>query len=251
VTGRVEGKRVIFTGAVGNIGRAAVEALVREGARVVVGDINAAAGSALQKEFDGRAHFVQCDVTDETSIAGLVEEGVDWLGGLDGLCQNAGVQYAALIADLSTEQWDRTFLVNVRSQFLGAKYAAPHLRAAGGGSIVNTASTAGRRGGPGSTAYAASKGAVITYSATLAVELAPDRIRVNALCPGWVDTAFNQAVIDLMGGREAQRQSVETFVPLKRQGTPADIAPMFVYLISDESAYVTAQAITIDGGLTS
>ena len=177
--------------------------------------------------------------------------GVGWLGGLDGLCQNAGVQYAGLVTDFPVEQWDHTFLVNVRSQFLGAKHAISHLRAAGGGSIVNTASTAGRRGGPGSTAYAASKAAVITYSATLAVELAPDLIRVNAICPGWVDTSFNQAVIDLMGGRDAQRQSVETFVPLKRQGTPADIAPMFVHLISDESSYTTAQAIMIDGGLTS
>lgn len=251
MAGRVEGKRIVFTGAVSNIGRAAVEALIAEGARVVVGDINAEAGRHLEAALGNRVHFVQCDVTNEVSIKALIEEGVAWLGGLDGLCQNAGVQYAGLVADFSVEQWDRTFLVNVRSQFLGAKYATPHLRAAGGGSIINTASTAGRRGGPGSTAYAASKGAVITYSATLAVELAPYGIRVNAICPGWVDTAFNQAVIDLMGGREAQRQSVETFVPLKRQGTPSDVAPMFVYLISDESAYVTAQSIMIDGGLTS
>ena len=235
MTGRVEGKRVLFTGAVGNIGRAGVEALVREGARVVVGDVNAEAGRELEREIGPQILFVHCDVTDEASIQGFVSQGVGWLGGLDGLCQNAGVQYAGLVTDFSVEHWDRTFTVNVRSQFLGAKHAIPHLRAAGGGSIVNTASTAGIRGGPGSTAYAASKAAVITYSATLAVELAPDLIRVNAICPGWVDTSFNQAVIDLMGGRDAQRQSVETFVPLKRQGTPADIAPMFVHLISDES----------------
>lgn len=251
MAGRVAGKRIILTGAVSNIGRAAVAALVAEGARVVVGDVNQEAGRQLELDFPDVLRFVACDVTQEASVASLIEQGADWLGGLDGLCQNAGVQYAALVSDMSVEQWDRTFLVNVRSQFLGAKYATPHLIAAGGGSIINTASTAGRRGGPGSTAYAASKGAVITYSATLAVELAPHAIRVNAICPGWVDTAFNQAVIDLMGGREAQRQSVETFVPLKRQGTAADVAPMFVYLMSDESRYVTAQSMMIDGGLTS
>jgi dihydroanticapsin dehydrogenase len=150
VTGRVEGKRIIMTGAVSNIGRAAVEALVGEGARVVVGDVNAEAGIALRAELGSAVHFVRCDVTGEVSIQGFISAGVASLGGLDGFCQNAGVQYAGLVTDLSVDQWDRTFLVNVRSQFLGAKYAVPHLRAAGGGSIINTASTAGRRRLPSS-----------------------------------------------------------------------------------------------------
>jgi dihydroanticapsin dehydrogenase len=218
---------------------------------VAVGDINDDAGRALERELAGSVRFVRCDVTDETSIKAFIAAGAEWLGGVDALCQNAGVQFAGLIDTFSADDWDLTFRVNVRSQFLGAKHAVPHLRTAGGGSIINTGSTAGRRGGPGSTAYAASKGAVITLAATLAVELAPDRIRVNAICPGWVDTPFNQAVIDLMGGREPQRRSVETFVPMARQGMPADIAPMFVHLVSDESRYTTAQAIMIDGGLTS
>lgn len=251
MTGRVEGKRIIFTGAVGNIGRAAVAALVHEGARVVIGDINEAAGTDLGREFGQSVRFIPCDVTSEKSIHALMNSGADWLGGLDGVCQNAGVQFAAMVPELSVELWDRTFAVNVRSQFLGAKYAIPHLKNSGRGSIINTASTAGFRGGPGSTAYAASKGAVIAFSATLAVELAPFRIRVNAICPGWVDTPFNDRVVEFMGGRELQRSSVETFVPLKRQGTPEEIAPMFVYLISDKSSYVTAQHMVLDGGLSS
>jgi NAD(P)-dependent dehydrogenase (short-subunit alcohol dehydrogenase family) len=248
--GRVQDKRVLFTGAVSNIGRAAVEALLAEGARVVVGDLDAAGGERLSAELGANVRFINCDVTDPASVAGLVDEAAQWLGGLDALCQNAGVQYAGLISDFSVEDWDRTFAINVRSQFLGAKFALPHLKAAGGGSIVNTASTAGFRAGPGSTAYGASKGAVITLAKTLAVELAPYAIRVNAVCPGWVDTPFNQRVVDLMGGPEAQRASVEAYVPLKRQGIPREIAPMFVYLVSDESSYLTGQALAIDGGLT-
>jgi NAD(P)-dependent dehydrogenase (short-subunit alcohol dehydrogenase family) len=248
--GRVENKRVLFTGAVSNIGRAAVEALIAEGAHVAVGDVDQEGGKRLAADLGDRVRFIACDVTEPTQVAALVDDAATWLGGLDALCQNAGVQYAGLISDFSLEDWERTFAVNVRSQFLGAKYALTHLKAAGGGSIVNTASTAGFRAGPGSTAYGASKGAVITLAKTLAVELAPYAIRVNAICPGWVDTPFNQRVVDLMGGPQAQRKSVERYVPLKRQGTPAEIAPMFVYLVSDEAAYITGQTLVIDGGLS-
>jgi dihydroanticapsin dehydrogenase len=248
--GRVQSKRVLFTGAVSNIGRAAVEALLREGARVVVGDLNEEAGRRLEGELGEGFRFLRCDVTDPADMAALVSAAEEWLGGLDALCQNAGVQYAGLISDFSIDDWDRTFEVNVRSQFLGAKYALPYLKAAGGGSIVNTASTAGFRAGPGSTAYGASKGAVITFSKTLALEFAPYAIRVNAVCPGWVDTPFNQRVVDFLGGKEAQRIAVEIHVPMRRQGTPLEIAPMYVYLVSDESAYLTGQALAIDGGLS-
>jgi NAD(P)-dependent dehydrogenase (short-subunit alcohol dehydrogenase family) len=248
--GRVQDKRVLFVGTGSNIGRAAVEALVAEGARVTVGDIDVENGERLASEIGDRVRFIRCDATKADDVARLAASAAEWLGGLDALCQNVGVQYAGFISDFSVEDWDRTFAVNVRSQFLGAKYALPHLQAAGGGSIVNMASAAGFRAGPGSTAYGASKGAVITFTRTLAVELAPHRIRVNAICPGWVDTPFNQRVVDLMGGREAQRQSVEAGVPLKRQGAPREVAPMFVYLVSDESAYMTGQALAIDGGIS-
>jgi NAD(P)-dependent dehydrogenase (short-subunit alcohol dehydrogenase family) len=176
-------------------------------------------------------------------------DGVEWLGGLDALCQHAGMQHAGDITQITEADYERVFQVNLRSQFFGAKHAVPHLRKAGGGSIVNTSSGAGKRGGPGQTLYSASKGAIITFSKTLAVELAPDRIRVNAICPGWVDTPFNDPVVSRLGGREAQAELVARTVPLQRQGTPADMAPMFVFLVSDESAYVTSQALLVDGGL--
>ncbi|MDQ0391601.1 SDR family NAD(P)-dependent oxidoreductase [Labrys monachus] len=248
MSARLTGKRIIITGAVGNIGKEAVRSFVAEGARVVIGDRDAAAGEAVAREFGDGVRFIRTDVAEEASVRSLVEEGAAWLGGLDVLVQNAGVQYSGAIADFETAHWDLLFTVNVRAHFFGAKYAIPHLRRAGGGSIINTSSLAGKRGGPGLAAYSASKGAVIAFTTALALELASDNIRVNAICPGWVNTAFNRPAIDFMGGASAQEAKVASFVPLGRQARSEEIAPMFVYLASDESTYMTAQAIGIDGG---
>lgn len=245
---RLKNKRILITGAVDNIGKAAVEAFVAEGARVVIGDIDARRGELLAEELGAAVRFVAVDVAQETSVGHLVASGADWLGGLDVLAQNAGLMASASILDFDTAQFDRLFAVNVRGLFLGAKYAVPHLIRSGGGSIINTASLAARRGGPGLTVYSASKGAVISFSSTLAIELAPHRIRVNTICPGWVDTAFNKPIIDFMGGETAQMSKVSALVPLGRQGKPSEIAPLFVYLASDESSYMTAQALLVDGG---
>ena len=188
-------------------------------------------------------------MTKEDEVRDLVERGVAWLGGLDVLVQNAGVQHSGFVTDFDASKWDALFAVNARAHFFGAKYAIPHLRKSGKGSIINTSSLAGKRGGPGLTAYSASKGAVIAFSTALAMELAKDNIRVNTICPGWVDTPFNQPAIDLMGGRTSQEAVVKSIVPLGRQAVPSEIAPLFVYLASDESSYMTAQAITVDGGV--
>ena len=125
----------------------------------------------------------------------------------------------------------------------------PYLRLRGGGAIVNVASLAGLKGGPGMTAYSASKGAIVAFTKALAAELAPDTIRVNAMCPGWIDTPFNQPAIDFMGGREAQEAVVRQIVPLQRQGTPDEIAAGILFLASDASSYMTGQALVIDGGV--
>jgi len=249
MSGRLAGKRVILTGGVANIGREIVRAFLAEGARVVVGDLNADAGARLQSDLGGAMHFLRVDVTSEPGVAGFIADGVRWLGGLDVLVQNAGLQHSGSVTDFDAAKWDALFAVNARAHFFGAKYAVPHLRAAGKGAIVNTASLAGRRGGPGMTAYSASKGAVIAFGTALALELAPDKIRVNTVCPGWVDTPFNQPAIDFMGGRTTQEEAVRRIVPLGRQAVPGEMAPLYVYLASDESAYMTAQAVTIDGGV--
>jgi dihydroanticapsin dehydrogenase len=188
-------------------------------------------------------------VTQEESVSDFVNSAVKELGGLDVLVQNAGLQRLGKVTDFATSDWDAIFAVNSRAHFFGAKYAVPHLRKSGRGSIINTSSLAGKRGGPGTTAYSSSKGAVIAFGTALALELAPDNIRVNTVCPGWVDTAFNEPAISFMGGRASQEEFVKRVVPLQRQGQSSEIAPLFVYLASDESSYLTAQAIIIDGGI--
>ena len=247
--GRLAGKRIIITGAVNNIGKAAVLAFVAEGARVVVGDRDTAAGAALVAETGSAVRYVSVDVSEEDQVRSFIGEGAVWLGGLDVLAQNAGIQYSGAIEEFDADRWDRLFAVNVRGLFFGAKHAAPYLKESGKGSIINTASLAGKRGGPGLVAYSASKGAVIAMTTALALELAPANIRANTICPGWVDTTFNGPAIGFMGGAAAQQAKIATMVPLGRQATPVEIAPLFVYLASDESSYVTAQAIGVDGGV--
>jgi NAD(P)-dependent dehydrogenase (short-subunit alcohol dehydrogenase family) len=249
MSGRLSGKRIVITGAIGNIGKEAVRSFIAEGARVVIGDIDENAGRAVVAEFGSATHFVKVDVSSEASVANLIAQGVEWLGGLDVLAQNAGLQRSGPIADFSQTDWDALFAVNARAHFFGAKHAVAHLKRSGKGSIINMSSLAGKRGGPGLVAYSASKGAVIAFTTALAMELAPDAIRVNAICPGWVDTAFNQPAIDFMGGANAQQQKIAALVPLGRQARADEIAPLFVYLASDESAYVTAQSFGIDGGV--
>lgn len=247
MTYRLEGKRIIITGAVNNIGKEAASLFVKEGARVVIGDIDAKAGQQTADELG--AMFVAVDVTKEESVKNFIEKSVELLGGLDVLAQNAGLQRSGFVTDFAAAEWDALFAVNSRAHYFGAKYAIPHLRRSGRGSIINTSSLAGQRGGTGLTAYSASKGAVIAFSTALAMELAPDNIRVNTICPGWVDTPFNNPAINFMGGKETQEDIIRRMVPLQRQAVSSEIAPLFVYLASDESSYMTAQALTIDGGV--
>ena len=244
---RLEGKRIIITGAVNNIGKETAKLFVQEGARVVIGDIDKKAGQLTADELG--AMFVEVDVTNEESVKNFIEKSVTLLGGLDVLAQNAGLQRSGRVTDFAAADWDALFAVNSRAHYFGAKYAVPHLRRSGRGSIINTSSLAGQRGGTGLTAYSASKGAVIAFSTALAMELAPDNIRVNTICPGWVDTPFNNPAINFMGGRETQEEIIRKMVPLQRQAASSEIAPLFVYLASDESSYMTAQALTIDGGV--
>lgn len=250
---RLSGKRIIITGASTGIGRESALAFAKEGARVVVADLNEKDGLATVAELNSisadAGHFIKADVTDEVSIEAYTNQGAEWLGGLDGVILHAGLQHSGSIETFGSERWDQLFAVNARGVFLGVKYAVPHLRKSGGGSVVSTASLAGKRGGTGLTAYSASKGAVIAFTFAAAMELADDKIRVNCVCPGWVDTPFNQPAIDFMGGRDAQTKLVESAVPMKRQGVPSELAPIYVYLMSDESSYMTAQAISVDGGV--
>ena len=241
--GRLVGKRVVLTGGVANIGFAILESFVAEGATVSVIDIDASRGAAVESRFDGRVRFFRADISQEEEIRSVVAQSATWMGGIDTLCLNAGIQLSGRLEDVSTSDWDKVFAINVRANFVFAREAVSHLRQAGMSSIVMMSSLAGKRGAPGLLAYSASKAAIIGLTTTLALELARDGIRVNAVCPGWIDTPFNQPVIDYLGGRDKQESLVPLVVPLGRQASP-----LFVYLASDEASYVTAQSINVDGG---
>jgi NAD(P)-dependent dehydrogenase (short-subunit alcohol dehydrogenase family) len=248
----LDNKLTVITGAATGIGQATARLFAREGAAVVIGDINEEGGAQTATDIvadGGKAWFFPCDVTEESNVERLMRTAAETMGGIDVIVNNAGAQRSGLVTEFSTEEWDLLMRVNPRSCFLGVKHGVPYLRQRGGGVIINVASLAGLNGGPGMTAYSASKGAIVAVTKALAPELGPQGIRVNAMCPGWIDTPFNQPAIDFMGGRAVQDKVVEQIVPLKRQGTPEEIATGMVFLASDASSYMTGQTLVIDGGV--
>lgn len=248
MSARMAGKRVLLTGGVANIGLAILEAFVAEGATVSVIDLDAVRGKEIENRFAGTVKFFRADISAEEDVKAAVAWAAAEMNGLDTLCLNAGVQLSGNIADFSTAAWDKTFAINVRSGFLFAREALSFLKEARKSSITYMASLAGKRGGPGLVCYSASKAATIGMTHSLALEFAPYGIRVNAVCPGWVNTPFNQPIIDFMGGADKQESLIRKAVPLGRQAVAQEVAPLFVYLASDEASYVTAQAISVDGG---
>jgi NAD(P)-dependent dehydrogenase (short-subunit alcohol dehydrogenase family) len=248
---QLQGKVAIITGAATGIGRATALLFGREGASVVVADINEDNAQSTVADIEdkgGSARFVQADVSEAEDVQALMERVAEEMGGIDVIVNNAGAQRSGAVTEFEESEWDLLMRVNPRSCVLGAKSGVPYLRERGGGSIVNVSSLAGLKGGPGMTAYSASKGAIIAFTRALAEELAPDNIRANSVCPGWIDTPFNEPAIEFMGGRAQQEEMVQQTVPLKRQGTPEEIAPGILYLASDASSYVTGQELVIDGG---
>jgi NAD(P)-dependent dehydrogenase (short-subunit alcohol dehydrogenase family) len=249
---RLENKRALLIGAATGIGRATALDFARNGAALVVADLNvdgaaetARAAAALGVLAEPR----HCDVCSEASVADAVAFAEDRLGGLDTLVFFAGMMRTGPVEQFDASTWDALFEVNVRGTFLAAKYGVPALRRAGGGSFITTSSLAGLRGAPGMSAYASAKGAVLAFTTALAQEVAPDNIRVNSVLPGWIDTPFNGPAIDYMGGLERQRELVGRLVPLGRQGTPEEVAPMYTFLASEESRYITAKQLMVDGGM--
>lgn len=249
---QLEGKLTVITGAATGIGRATARLFAREGAQVVVADIN---DDEAQKTVEGikgengEAHFVRTDVSRAEDMEALMKAAAELMGGIDVIVNQAGALRSGLVTDFDESDWDLLMRVNPRSCFLGAKYGVPYLKDRGGGSIVNTSSLAGLKGGPGLTGYAASKGAIVAFTKALAAELAADGIRVNCICPGLIDTPFNQPFIDFLGGHEELESSFVSTIPLQRQGTPEEIAAGIAFLASEASSYMTSQVLTIDGGI--
>lgn len=251
--GKLERKVAVITGAASGIGRAAAIRFAGEGASVVVADLNREGGEATVrdcKENGGNAVFQLTDVAREEEVKGAVDRAVKEFGRLDVIYNNAGLGGAVGPLEKTTaENWDRSFAILLRAVFLGIKYATPELRKAGGGSIISTASIAGLRGAPGLHAYCAAKAGVISLTRSSSIELAKDKIRVNCICPGLIATPLTYNLIP--GGEQAATQLFAAFQPWPRAGRPADIAAMALFLASDDSEFVSGQAMVVDGAVTS
>ena len=247
VSGALEGRVAVVTGATANIGAATARLFAAEGARVLLADVNPAVARTASGIAGATA--VVADVSSERGVADIARA-AQRLGGADILVNNAAVHRVGPVDSFAPKDWDETFAVNVRGAFLTVRALLPQLRASAPAAIVNTSSQVGLHGAPGATAYSASKGAVIAFTKALALELAAEGIRVNAICPGWVDTPFNEPAIEMLGGRESLAHIVSDSVPLGRQAQPQEIAAGTLFLVSEASSYMTGQVLPIDGGRT-
>ena len=269
-TRRFEGKAAIVTGAASGIGAATARRLAREGAAVLIADINAAGAARVADEISaagGRAVACETDVANPGAVEAMVARAVDAFGRLDVLHNNATLLEAGPIDKISVEGWNRTLAVNLTAPFLGIRAAIPIMRRQGGGAIVSTASISGLAGDYGLAAYNAAKAGVINLTRTAAIELARHRIRVNCVCPGGIATPLlgsllgdNAPVPHWLhragaGGdqesRRRYRERLEQAHPLGRLGTADEIAAAVCFLASDDASFITGAALVADGGLTS
>jgi len=250
---RLSGKRAVVTGAASGIGRASAVLFATEGAKIVVCDVEEqglAETVELIRKAGGTARGVVASVAESDAVKGLVDASVVDHGGLDVFYANAGVSGGLTsLLSLEVEDWNRLLAVNLLGPFLGIKHAARHMVDHGGGAILCTASVAGLRSGAGSPHYSASKAALVNLVQTSAYQLAGTGVRVNAVCPGLIETGMTRPVFEYArsAGKEGK---IGQLNPLRRAGQPEEIARVAAFLVSDEASYVNGQAWAVDGGLS-
>lgn len=247
--GRVADKVVLVTGAGSGIGRATAKLLAAEGATVIVTDVNRPGGLETVQQIGGKARFEEQDTSKEADWKRIIDDILAREGRLNGLVNNAGIAgpFPSSFEGESLEQWRRILSINVEGVFLGCKYGVPALRGSGGGSIVNLSSLAAFLGTPDLSAYGASKGAVRQFTKTVAIDCARKgyKVRCNSVHPGIIATPMGDSILPSDKARERMRQRV----PAGELGAPEDIAYGVLYLVSDESRYVTGAELVIDGGM--
>lgn len=244
-------KIALITGGASGIGHATALLFAREGAAVAIADIDAQAGEAVAREIEsagGRSLFIACDVTLAADCQHAVEATVAAFGGLDILFNNAGIIRRADVLTTTEVEWDRVMAVNVKSIFLMSKYAIPVMEKRGGGAIINTSSGWGLKGGGNAVSYCASKGAVTNMTRAMAIDHGPQKIRVNAVCPGDTDTPMLRGEARQLGRPEQEFLAEAAARPLGRYGTPEEIAQAVLFLASDAASYITGAALVVDGG---
>ncbi|MFJ5608700.1 SDR family NAD(P)-dependent oxidoreductase [Streptomyces sp. NPDC093221] len=251
--GKLDGRTVLITGAARGQGEQEARLFAAEGARVLLADVLDDQGAALAEEIGDAARYTRLDVGSEDDWTAALAYADEQFGGLDGLVNNAGILRFNALADTPLEEYLQVVRVNQVGGFLGMRACAPALTAAGGGTIVNTASYTALSGMALLTSYAATKAAIVAMTRVAALELAPHGIRVNAMCPGAVDTPMaNPAVLDPAADQEAMAAATARFyrklLPLGRMGRADEIARLALFLTSEDSSYVTGQPFVIDGG---
>jgi dihydroanticapsin dehydrogenase len=246
---RLAGKVCIVTGAGSGIGRATAIRLAEEGALVTCVDVNRDAVLETAASIGDHAFAVEADVSDDAQVRAYTDGTVERWGGLHVVFNNAGVNLPTVFHEATDELIDRTLAVNVKGVIHGCRAAIPHMLATGG-SIINTGSVNSLVSEPYLSIYAASKGAILMLSRSIALDYAKQGIRCNCLCPGWVDTPVNYAHAEMLGGLEHVYATIDSFQPIGRPGEPREIANVVLFLASDESSFMTGSAVVADGAMT-
>ena len=253
---RFAGKVAVVTGAASGIGKAAVLKLAGEGAHVFAADIDEAGGKALAEASNGRIEFLRCDVTVASDIEALMNEAAKRGGGIDIVFNNAAAGGdRAPIDEITPDGWDRTMNLILKSVAMGIRYASPHMKGRKGASIVNTASVAALGAGYSPTAYAVAKAGVLHLTKVAATDLAQYGIRVNAICPGFINTNIFTSSLDVPDDSKDAAKAIIADMsahaqPVSRGGQPEDIANAVAYLASEEASFMTGTHMLVDGGLT-
>lgn len=244
---RLKNKVAIITGGTSGIGLATAKLFLKEGAKVVIVGRDAKKAKNLNKNL----HFIEGDVSKEEDVEKIIKDSYKKFGKIDILFNNAGIEFSGNVCDTKSEDWNKVIDINLKGVFYGCKYAVPFMKKnKNGGTIINTSSVAGLVGFENLSAYCASKGGVTNLTRQVALDFAKDNIRVNCICPGAIDTPMITEYLKKVPNKKQAKEGLKNMHPLGRMGKPEEVANAVLFLASEESSFITGQAIAVDGGFT-